>query len=76
VKLSVSLPVEDVATLDAYVLASGAPTRSAAVQQAIKLLRQVALEDDYTQAWQEWAESGDAATWEATVDDGLGHAPR
>jgi Arc/MetJ-type ribon-helix-helix transcriptional regulator len=75
-KVSVSLSNEDIATLDEYIRTSGAATRSAAVQQAIKLLREVALEDDYAEAFQDWSESEDASVWESTVGDGLAHAPR
>jgi len=75
-KLSVSLPADDVAALDEYARASGLPSRSAAVQYAIRLLRMPDLEDDYAAAWAGWESSGDAAAWEATVDDGLDSAPR
>ena len=29
------------------------------------------LADDYEDAWQEWASSGDAAEWDAATSDGL-----
>lgn len=71
-KLSVSLTEDDVATLDAYVQSARLPSRSAAVQQAIRSLRLADLERDYEQAWTEWSSSGDEALWEQTVRDGLG----
>jgi Arc/MetJ-type ribon-helix-helix transcriptional regulator len=74
-KLSVSLPEEDVAVLDAYIRASGLPSRSAALQRAIRLLRHPDLKADYAAAWEEW-ESGDQAAWEATTDDGIARAAR
>lgn len=75
-KLSISLPDEDVATLDNYARASGLRSRSAAVQHAIRLLEHPDLEDDYAKAWEEWESSGERAAWEATAADGLGDAPR
>ena len=45
-KLSVSLPDEDVATLDRYVTEEGLPSRSAALQQAIHHLRDRRLADE------------------------------
>jgi Arc/MetJ-type ribon-helix-helix transcriptional regulator len=74
-KLSVSLPEEDVATLDEYARAAGLKSRSAAVQRAIRLLRQRDLEQDYAAAWAEWESSG-AQDWEVTTADGLADAAR
>jgi Arc/MetJ-type ribon-helix-helix transcriptional regulator len=71
VKLSVSLSESDVAALDKYAAASGLTSRSAAIQQAIRLLGDVELEDAYAAAWQEWQASGDSQAWEATAADGL-----
>jgi len=73
-KLSISLPDEDVAVLDEYARASGLRSRSAAVQQAIRLLRHPDLEDDYAAAWEEWESSGERAAWETTTADGLSDA--
>lgn len=75
-KLSVSLRDEDVAVLDEYVLRSGLKSRSAALQNAIRLLRHPDLEGDYATAWVEWETSGDQAAWEGTAGDGLGDAAR
>ena len=75
-KLSVSLSEEDVATLDRYVQAAGMPSRSAAIQQAIRMLRDPALEDAYAAAWDEWEASGEAAAWEVATADGLADAAR
>lgn len=69
-KLSVSLPDEDVALLDEYARAEGLPSRSAALQRAVRLLRHPDLEDDYEAAWREWEASGDADAWSSIVDDG------
>ncbi len=70
-KLSVSLPEEDVALLDEYARTSGLPSRSAAVKHAIGLLRHADLEQDYAAAWEDWESSGERAAWEGTVGDGL-----
>lgn len=73
-KLSVSLPEADVARLDAYARAAGLESRSAALQDAIRLLDDPEIEDDYTAAWDEWHASGDATAWEETTADGLERA--
>lgn len=70
-KVSVSLPGEDVEFLDAYAAAHAFPSRSAVLQQAIRILRLGELDDAYGAAWAEWEESGEAAAWEPTTDDGL-----
>lgn len=70
VKLSISLPPVDVEFLDGYAQQHGVESRSAAVQQAVALLRAADLGDDYEAAWSEWEETG-AAEWDAVVADGL-----
>lgn len=75
-KLSVSVSEEDVALLDDYARAAGLRSRSAAVQHAIHLLRYPDIEADYAAAWGDWKSSGDEATWEGTVVDGLIDASR
>ncbi|MFT3833568.1 MAG: ribbon-helix-helix domain-containing protein [Micropruina sp.] len=71
VKLSVSLSPSEVEALDKYARATGLKSRSAAIQQAIKLLGDPELEDAYAEAWQEWESSGDARAWAASLADGL-----
>jgi len=70
-KLSVSLPNEDVEFLDQYAKTQGYDSRSAVVHKAVRLLRAAGLGADYANAWDEWSESGDAAAWNAVVGDGL-----
>lgn len=70
-KLSVSLPEEDVAVLDEFARTSGLRSRSAVVQHAIRMLRLPDLEQDYAAAWDEWESSGDQVSWEITSSDGL-----
>jgi Arc/MetJ-type ribon-helix-helix transcriptional regulator len=72
-KVSVSLPPEDVSFLDEYVQRRGTPSRSAVLHQAIDLLRHSELEVEYAAAWSEW--HGDDA-WDEAVADGLTDAPR
>jgi Arc/MetJ-type ribon-helix-helix transcriptional regulator len=68
-KLSVSLPDDDVAFLDEYASDHALASRSAVVQRAIDLLRAMELGPAYAAAWSEW--QADAALWDATVADGL-----
>ena len=74
-KLSISLPDEDVAVLDEYARTSGL-NRSAVIRRALRLLRHPQLERDYAAAWDEWEASGEQAAWEGTAADGLSDAPR
>jgi len=71
-KLSISLPDADVAALDAHVRAAGLPSRSAAVQRAIRSLVDQQLEQDYAAAWAEWEQSGEQEAWQGASADGLG----
>ena len=70
-KLSVSLPDDDVAFLDAYAREQGYDSRSAVVHKAVHLLRTADLARDYEQAWDEWSSSGEAELWEITAGDGI-----
>ncbi len=71
VKLSVSLSDDDVAYLDSLAESDRYDSRSAVLQQAVRLLRASELGDAYEAAWNEWDESGDEAWWSATAADGL-----
>ena len=71
-KLSVSLPEEDVEYLDAYAESQGLDSRSAALQKAVRLLRASELGADYEDAWAEWASSGEGELWDAATSDGVG----
>jgi antitoxin MazE9 len=70
-KVSVSLPGEDVQFLDAYAKEQGLDSRSAALHRAIRLLRTAELGGAYEAAWEEWAAGDEAALWESTAGDGL-----
>jgi Arc/MetJ-type ribon-helix-helix transcriptional regulator len=67
----VSLPDDDVRFLDEYAAAHAFPSRSAALQQAIRALRLSELHDAYSAAWQEWEDGDGAGPWETTTGDGL-----
>jgi len=69
-KVSVSLPDDDVAFLDQYAERSGMGSRSAAVQRAVELLRAQELGPAYADAWETWTDD-DASAWDATIADGL-----
>ncbi len=70
-KLSVSLPDDDVEYLDEYVVAQRLDSRSAALRKAIRLLRTSELGSAYEEAWAEWDDSDDGPAWDAVAGDGL-----
>jgi Arc/MetJ-type ribon-helix-helix transcriptional regulator len=71
-KVSVSLPGEDVEFLDAYAREQGLESRSAALHRAVRLLRTAELGGTYEAAWDEWSAGGEAEAWESTTGDGVG----
>lgn len=71
-KISVSMPDEDVEYLDSYARDRQLESRSAVLHKAIRLLRASELGAAYEDAWAEWDESEDGALWDATVADGVG----
>jgi Arc/MetJ-type ribon-helix-helix transcriptional regulator len=75
-KLSVSLPDEDVEFLDAYAATQGVESRSAVLHRAVRLLRATELTGSYEDAWEEWASSDDAALWDSAAADGIADATR
>jgi len=70
-KMSISLPDEDVEFLDSYAQAQGLTSRSAVLRKAVRLLRGVELAPDYEDAFLVWEESGEATDWEPTAGDNL-----
>lgn len=70
-KLSVSLPDDDVEYLDEYARVQRLESRSAALHKAVRLLRASELGSAYEDAWSEWAGSEDDQLWGTAVDDGL-----
>ena len=74
-KVSVSLPDEDLAYIDEYVGRTGAPSRSSVLHRAVALLRMSELEGAYESAWEEWQSADIRQLWDLTVGDGLSDAP-
>lgn len=70
-KLSLSLPADDVAFLDGYAALHELGSRSAAVHSAVAALRLAELADAYGEAWEEWESGDDAVAWRATIADGI-----
>ena len=70
-KLSVSLPSEDVEFLDDYAHRQGIESRSAVLHRAVRLLKGAGLGSAYEQAWDDWELTGEADLWEVTAADGL-----
>lgn len=70
-KVSVSLPADDVEYLDAYARDRGLESRSAAVHKAVRLLRASELGPAYEAAWADWAASEDADLWNGAAADGV-----
>ncbi|HLA16333.1 MAG TPA: ribbon-helix-helix domain-containing protein [Candidatus Limnocylindrales bacterium] len=70
-KVSVSLPGEDVKFLDEYARERGLESRSAALHSAIRLLRSAGLSGAYEAAWEEWADRSEADGWDRAIADGL-----
>lgn len=70
-KVSVSLPDDDVEYLDAYARDRGLESRSAAVHKAVRLLRASELGAAYEAAWADWDASEDAELWSDVAADGV-----
>ena len=70
-KVSVSLPDDDVRYLDSYARSKGIDSRSAVLHQAVGLLRASELEDSYAEAWASWESSDDAGAWDDVTTDGI-----
>jgi Arc/MetJ-type ribon-helix-helix transcriptional regulator len=75
-KVSVSLPGDDVRFLDEYAKDRGLDSRSAAVHRAVRLLRTAELAAAYEHAWDQWAADGDSESWNSATADGLPTVPR
>jgi len=75
-KVSVSLPDEDVAYIDEYARRKGPASRSAVLHRAVTLLRMSELEEAYGAAFDEWNQSDEAKLWDRAVGDGLTDAAR
>jgi Arc/MetJ-type ribon-helix-helix transcriptional regulator len=70
-KISISLPDDDVQFLDAYAQSQGIESRSAVVHKAVRMLRVSELGEAYEEAFTSWDDQGEAAAWDAALADGL-----
>ena len=70
-KVSISLPDDDVEFLDAYAQSQGIESRSAVVHKAVRMLRVSELGEAYEEAFTSWQDEGEAAVWDAVTADGL-----
>lgn len=70
-KLSVSMSDDDLAFLDDYAERHEIASRSAVLQQALRALRAIDLEDAYLSAFEEWARSDDAELWDSATGDDI-----
>lgn len=70
-KISVSLPDEDVEFLDEYAKKVGIDSRSAVIQRAVRLLRSTGMGPAYAAAFEEWDAGGEAEVWDSAVGDGI-----
>jgi Arc/MetJ-type ribon-helix-helix transcriptional regulator len=70
-KVSMSLPGEDVEFLDGYAKEHAFPSRSAVVHRAIQAFRLSELPEAYSEAWAEWGSGGMAGDWDVVVGDGV-----
>ena len=70
-KVSVSLPAEDIEYLDAYATSQGYASRSAVLHRAVRLLRASELGPAYEDAWKEFSETGDNELWDVAIADGV-----
>ena len=68
-KVSVSIPDDDVEFLDNYTKTHQIESRSAAIQRAIRLLRASELGDAYADAFTEWADDSANDAWDNVVAD-------
>lgn len=66
-KVSVSLSEADLSYLDGQTLSGRYASRSAALQDAIRKLRESELADAYAEAFGEWHDEA----WDGAVGDGL-----
>jgi Arc/MetJ-type ribon-helix-helix transcriptional regulator len=70
-KVSVSIPDDDLAFLESQIAEGRFPNRSAAIHGAIRSLRTRHLESQYAEAAKDWRESGEEGAWEVTLADGV-----
>ena len=75
-KVSVSLPDEDVEFLDRYAASSGHRLSIRRTPQGRPPAQGDGVGPAYEQAWADWASDDDSDLWETTTGDGLADAAR
>jgi Arc/MetJ-type ribon-helix-helix transcriptional regulator len=70
-KVSISLPDDDVEFLDAYAQSQGIDSRSAVVHKAVRMLRVSELGEAYEEAFTSWEDGGEGIVWDGVTADGL-----
>jgi len=70
-KLSVSLPEDDVRFIDAYSRDAQLNSRSAAIQKAVQSLRESLLAEEYDQMFSDSGYLAETDAWNSTAADGL-----
>jgi Arc/MetJ-type ribon-helix-helix transcriptional regulator len=74
-RVSASLPAEDVEFLDAFRRANGFHSRSSVLHLAIYMLRGAQLTSSYEAAWAEWKDMPDSVDWAPASADPTANAP-
>ena len=69
-KLSISLPAEEIAFMDGYARSQGIKSRSGVIKAALRNLRTSELSDSYASAWRDFDEEEDRV-WDRSSSDGL-----
>ena len=69
-KLSISLPAEEISFMDGYARSQGIKSRSGVIRAALRNLRTSELADSYASAWAD-ADEEDDRIWDQTSSDGL-----
>ena len=70
IKLSISLPAEEIAFMDGYAHSQGIKSRSGVVRAALRNLRTSELADSYASAWADSDDEEDR-DWDRSLSDGL-----
>ncbi len=70
-KVSVSLSPDDIAFLDDLAVSGEVASRSAALQQAIRVMREQRLKDDYYEMFSSPEYAREAEEWDAISIEGL-----
>lgn len=70
-KLSITLPDDTLKALDSLIEERKIPSRSAAIQAAIKQYITPDLRDAYARAMQEWDDEAENVIWGTVAGDGV-----